>query len=508
MKNNLLRGLFFLIFISFFSEISAQTDEQIVTNLDFYIQKAIVDWQTPGLAVAVVKDGKIILSKGYGVRELGKSERVNGQTIFACASTTKAMTALALGILVDEGKLNWTDKVVQHLPDFKVNDPFITNELTVQDLLTHNSGMGNADYLWGWTDLTSADILKKFQLAKPAYSLRGGYTYQNIMYLVAGEVVAKLSGVTWEAFIQKRIFDPLSMKHTFPTFKQSLVEKNRSTPHDFIKQKLSIIENCPADAIAPAGAAWSCADDMAKWLQFWLDSTKINAKPLVKATTLTELWRPHALVPQSDFYPTASLIKPNWTSYALGWFQHDYRGEKVNFHTGSLDGTVAICGLIPSENIGVYVFGNRDHTELRHAIMYRVFDIFLNKKAGKTSELRDWSADFKTLYDGFKVRTDSTNARKEQKRIVGTTPSVSLEKYVGKYTDPLIGDAVVSLKDGKLSVQFTSQLSATLEHWHYDTFKATYNKGWFSPDFLSFNLDELGTPRELKSGTSVWKRLL
>jgi CubicO group peptidase (beta-lactamase class C family) len=506
MKNNLLRGLLFLAVFCFLSKLTAQSNEQIVTDLDFYIQKGITDWQTPGLAVAVVKDGKVILSKGYGVRELGKVERVNEQTIFACASTTKAMTALTLAILVDEKKLNWTDKVVQHLPDFKVNDPFITNELTIQDLLTHNGGMGNADYLWGWTNLSSTDILKKFQLVKPAYSLRGGYTYQNIMYLVAGEVVAKLSGMTWAEFLQKRIFDPLSMKRTFPTFRQSLVEKNRSTPHDFINKKLATIEDCSADGIAPAGSVWSCAEDMSKWLQFWLDSTKVNGKPMVKAATLNELWRPHALVPEGDFYPTTSLTKPNWTSYALGWFQHDYRGEKINFHTGSLDGTVAICGLIPSERIGVYVFGNRDHTELRHAIMYRVFDIFLNKKVGKTTDLRDWSADFKVLYDGFKVRGDSAVAQKERLRTTGTTPSVSLDKFVGKYSDPLQGEAVVTQKDGQLTIKFSSQLSATLTHWHYNTFKANYNKAWFSPDLYSFQLDDAGMPRELRSGTTVWKR--
>lgn len=502
----LLRGLFLALTFTFSATIAAQSDEQIVTNLDFYIQKAIVDWQTPGLAVAVVKDGKIILSKGYGVRELGKVERVDGQTIFGCASTTKAMTALALGILVDEEKLNWTDKVVKHLPDFKVNDPFISNELTIQDLLTHNSGMGNADYLWGWTDLTSVDIMKKFQLIKPAYSLRGGYTYQNIMYLVAGEVVAKLSGMTWEAFVQKRIFDPLSMTRTFPTLRQSANEKNRSTPHDFINKRLAKIEDCSADAIAPAGSAWSCANDMAKWLQFWLDSTKINGKPLVQPETLRELWRPHALIPLASFYPTATLTKPNWMSYALGWFQHDYRGEKVNFHTGSLDGTVAICGLIPAQNIGVYVFGNRDHTEVRHAIMYRVFDTFLNQKASKTDELHDWSADFKKLYDSYKVAGDSATARKDRQRINGTTPSVSLAQYVGKYADPLQGEANVTLNDGKLNIQFSSKLSANLEHWHYDTFKAHYNKAWFTPDLLSFQLDTDGTVQELRIGGTVWKK--
>jgi CubicO group peptidase (beta-lactamase class C family) len=506
MANNLLRGLFLLFSLFTLAETAAQTDEKIATDLEFYIQKAIVDWQTPGLAVAVVKDGKIILSKGFGVRELGQSARVDGQTIFACASTTKAMTALALGILVDEKKLNWTDKVVQHLPDFKINDPFVTNELTVQDLLTHNGGMGNADFLWGWSDLTSADILKKFQLAKPAYSLRGGYTYQNIMYLVAGEVVAKLSGMPWETFVQKRIFDPLSMKRTFPTLRQSNGEKNRSTPHDFISQKLSVIENCSADAISPAGSVWSCADDMSKWLQFWLDSAKINGKPLVRAETLADLWQPHALVPLSGFYPTATLTKPNWMTYGLGWFQHDYRGEKVNFHTGSLDGTVAICGLIPSERIGVYVFGNRDHTEVRHAIMYRVFDIFLNKKEGKTADLRDWSGEFKKMYDGFKATSDSATAQKDKLRVLKTTPTLPFEKYAGKYTDPLLGDALVTLKYGKLTILFSSQLSAVLEHWHYDTFKAAYNKAWFSPELYTFQLDADGVVKELRSGGAVWKK--
>ena len=499
MKRQILRGLAALIALLIFSKIAAQN----VAELDNYIKKAVADWQTPGLSIAIVKDGKIILSKGYGVRELGKPDAVNSQTIFTNASTTKAMTALALAILVDEGKLKWSDKVTQHLPEFKVNDPFITAELTVKDLLTHNGGMPNADFLWYQTDYSTAEILRKFALVKPSYSLRGGFIYQNVMYAAAGEIVARVSGQSWASFLKTRIFDPLSMSRTFPTLAASAAETNAATPHDLVEKRLVPIENCAADGIGAAGSVRSCADDMAKYLQFWLDSARINGKRLIKPETLTELWRPQTLVPLASFYPTAMLTKPNFMTYALGWFQHDYRGHLVNFHTGSLDGTVAICGLIPSERIGVFVYANRDHTELRHALMYYVFDFFLKNKG---EQQRDWSTDFKQMYDGLKVRADSTRDARDKTRVVGTTPSVKLENYVGKYSDPLNGDALVTLENGKLHVKFTEKLTATLEHWHFDTFKASYSKGWIQPDFYTFQLDENGKIARLTAGATTWTK--
>jgi CubicO group peptidase (beta-lactamase class C family) len=487
-----------ILFFAPFVFLNAQVTPQQIKALDGYIEKALGDWYTPGLAVVICKDGKEILSKGYGIREVGKSEKVDTKTIFACASTTKAMTAVAMGMLIDENKIKWTDKVVQHLPTFKVADPYLTSELTIKDLFTHNSGMGNADFLWGYNDLNSNQILETFALVKPSYSLRGGYTYQNIMYLVAGKVIEKVSGMPWKEFMKLRIFSPLSMTRTFSSLKASQIESNRSRPHDRIMGKISPIEDSSADEIDAAGSVWSCVEDMSKWMRFMLDSARINGKPMLAAATYSELFKPQAIIPQGSFYPSTALTKPNWTTYGLGWFQHDYKGKMVQFHTGSLAGTVAIHGLLPSEKLGIYVFGNLDHTEVRHAIMYRVFDLFLGEKE------RDWSRELRNIYDGFKVQAENQKKKKDSERVLNTNPTLDLVKYTGQYTDPIYGNADVFEEGGRLKIRWNSMLSMILEHWHFDTFKGNYNKAWFPADYVSFILSEDGKVVIMQSGGVSW----
>ena len=241
----------------------ASTAQAKVQTLDQYIQKAQKDWKVPGLAITVVKDGEVLHSKGYGIREVGKAETVNTKTLFGCMSTTKAMVAVGMGLLVDEGKVKWTDKVLQHLPNFKIADPYITKELTIRDLFTHNAGLGNADFLWAWTpDLSQEAILNRMQYAEPAYSFRGGYTYQNIMYLAAGKVIEKLTGKSWEAYTEEKIFAPLGMTHSFASMTRSKNYKNRSKAHFEIGNKIKMIAETTADPIAPAGAVWSNAEDL------------------------------------------------------------------------------------------------------------------------------------------------------------------------------------------------------------------------------------------------------
>jgi CubicO group peptidase (beta-lactamase class C family) len=277
-----------------------------VAEFSAYVEKGMLDWQIPGMAVVVVKDNKIILQKGYGLRELGKDDPVDIETIFACASTTKAMTAVCMGILVDEGKLNWDDKVNKFLPEFKVNDPYITSELRIRDLLTHNSGIGNTDFLWGLMDISNQEIVDRMSLVRPSYSLRSGFIYQNIFYLIAGEVIAKVSKLSWEDFIKQRIFDPLGMKRSFTRYSM-LPDQNRSTPHYMIQDTVMKITPFPADNIAPAGSVRSCAEDMGKWVLCMLDSSKYQNGRLLKPETWNELFRPQVII-RDEMYPTSRII--------------------------------------------------------------------------------------------------------------------------------------------------------------------------------------------------------
>ncbi len=463
-----------------------------IKAFDAYVEQARQAWKVPGLAVAVVKDNQIIFTKGYGLKELGKPDPVDTQTLFSCASTTKAMTAVCMGILVDEGKIKWDDPVINYLSGFQLYDPFVTRELKVRDLFIHNSGVGNSDFLWAGMNISSDEVLQKMRFVKPSYSLRSSFVYQNVFYLAAGQVIEKASGKPWADFIRQRIFEPLKMTRTRPTREAAAGDPNQTSPHYLVNGKIEVIENTSADQIGPAGSVWSSIGDMGKWVLCMLDSSKYEGGRLLQAATFQELFKPQTLVPANQFYPTQQLTKPNWTTYGLGWFQHDYKGKKVNFHTGSLAGAIAIHGQMPEEQIGIYVFGNLDHAEVRHALMYKAFDLFA------LGGNRDWSAEFLKLYDGLREQGDKAEKDFKAKRVVNTRSSLPLEAYTGKYTDPLNGEIQVSISDNQLVFNVNNFVKATLEHWHYDTFYGPYEKAWYGNATAQFTLNTTGSVEKLE----------
>jgi len=481
--------------------LTAQEYDKILKELDTYANNAVKQWRVPGLSITVVKDGQSVFTKSYGVRTLGKPEKVNNQTMFLCASTTKAFTATAIAMLVDDGKLNWDDRVINHMPEFQLYDPYVTRELTVRDLLTHRAGLGNADFLWGLLDIPSEEILYRVRYLKPSYSLRSGYTYQNIMFLAAGILIEKVSGKSWADFLKERIYQPLGMTSTVAYKKQTDGITNIVSPHYIIDDKIEVIEQTNADLIGPAGSMWSNVDDMSKWLKFLLDSAKINDNRLLETGTYSEMFKPQTIIPKNQFYPTASLTKPKWTTYGLGWFQHDYKGKAVDFHTGSLAGMVAIAGLIREENLGVYIMGNLDHAEVRHALMYKVFDLFLGEPS------RDWSNEFLELYAGFEKETEAKQKEFEDNRVLNTNPSFKLDNYTGSYSDPLYGEIEITLINNKLRLSFTEENYLELEHWHFDTFRGQWPKRWYGKTNATFSLDGDGKIEKLNIMGLIYSKI-
>ncbi|MDQ4121378.1 MAG: serine hydrolase [Acidobacteriota bacterium] len=466
-----------------------------VEILDRYIESARKDWQVPGMSVVVVRDGKVILSKGYGIREVGKSAVVDASTLFGAMSTTKAMTAVAMGILVDEGKVNWDDKVVKHLPDFRTADQFVTGEIRVRDLFTHNAGLPNADFLWTRaTELAPDEIINRLQYAKPAYPFRAGFVYHNVMYLVAGKIIERASGMPWERFMIERVFNPLGMKNTFPTLESSRAYQNRSSAHFEIKNKITVIPDMPVDTAAPAGSVWSTSDDIGRWVKFTLDNAAADGKILLKPQTFEEILKPQVILP-ATFYPTFRLTKPHWTTYGLGWFQHDYRGEMVNFHTGSMPGRTAIIGLLRDKKLGVYIFGNLANAELRHALMYKVFDLF-----AFDDNSRDWSAEMKALYEGIKMEAAKSLEARNATRKSDSAPSFPLNAFAGKYFDPYYGSVEVQLVEGNLRLITNRETYAVLEHWEKDAFLAKWNRGWMGEGIIRFEINPDGKEIEIILG--------
>jgi CubicO group peptidase (beta-lactamase class C family) len=472
---------------------AAQERAAQIRELDAFVAKGVKDWGIPGLSVSIVKNDSVIFAKGYGVRALGSAGAVDDQTLFGIMSTTKAFTAMSLAMLVDEHKVAWNDPVSKWLPQLEFPDVLATRELTVKDLLTHNTGLGNADLLWTRGDLSRDEILKRVRFLTPAYSIRNGYVYQNVMYSAAGEVVARASGMPWEDFVRTRIFSPLGMTRTYPTLglMRATQDPNVSSPHFKIRDTIRVIQDEPADPIEAAGAIWSTASDMAKWMRFLLDSGRVNGTRLVSERNFHELFRPQVVGPPGGFYPTSKIIKPHWETYGFGFFEEDFRGRFVAYHTGSLAGRTAIIGLMPDERVGVYVFGNLDHAEFRHALMYKAFDLF----AGTNGEpARDWSAEFLTLYGDAEKRSDAARAAQDAMRVTGTHPSLALEKYAGTYTHPAWGDLVIKLDNGTLRMTLGTGADNTglLEHWNYDTFRATLGDGRGGHTTMTFELDPAG----------------
>jgi CubicO group peptidase (beta-lactamase class C family) len=454
--------------------------------LDAFIEKAMQDWKQPGLSIVVVKDGKVAYLKGFGIKTLGKPDAVDADTQFGMMSTTKAMTALAIAMLVDEKKIRWDDPVTKYLPWFQMPAPYLTEHVTVRDLLRHNTGLGNADLLWVRGDLSTREILTRVHELKPVYSLRNGFIYHNVMYGVAGEVIAAASGMPWEDFMTARILKPLEMNRSYANLSMVLAanDANRSTAHYEIDGKLRSIRDVPVDPVPAAGASWSTARDMSHWIDFLLSGGEYKNKRLVSEENFRELFTPQALVPVNDFYPSTVLTKPRWTAYGLGWFLQDYRGKFVAMHTGSMDGRTAIIGLLPDDKLGVYVFGNADHIELRHAIMWKVFDLYTD------GPVRDWSTELLKVYGDAKAEQTIAQSAAEKTRVANTKPSQALSSYAGTYSHPAWGDLVITQQNGKLILRLGSgaENEGMLEHWHYDSFRARLGDGRNGWNMLQFAL--------------------
>ncbi len=487
----------------------AQAQQRPLQGFDAYVAKAVTDWRVPGLAIVIVKDDSVLFIKGYGVRELGKPDPVTVHTRFGNMSTTKAFTAMLVAMLADSGRLAFDDPVQKYEPAVLFADPYVTREIRVRDLLTHRVGFADPDYLWGTSGLDFATITRRLRLVPVQTSFRSRFQYNNVTYALAGDVAAHAAGTTWQSLLHTRILGPLGMTETVADASelQGAGITEVTAPHGIVRDTVRVL---PAsldgiDDIAPAGAVFSTATDMAKWLRFLLDSGKVSGggRRLVSAQNFAELFRPQQIV-QRPFYPTATLTHPHFQAYGLGWILQDYRGEFIAIHTGSIEGRSAIVGLIPDRRLGLAIFTNLDHSELRHALMYTVFDRFI----GPSNPAHDWSAEMRAMYQRIADSTVAARRAAESQRIANTHPTLLLERYTGTYADSLFGTATVGLQDGRLTVQ-AGNMKGQLEHWHYDVFRVTWQDPFWDPSYLAFVIDPDGTVGQVRvvDGEQVYRRV-
>jgi CubicO group peptidase (beta-lactamase class C family) len=444
---------------------SATASDDPLVGLDAAIETAREQWHAPGLAVAIVKDDQVVYARGFGTKHLGRNDPVDAHTVFTLASTSKAFTAMALGLLVEDGKLQWDDPVVKHLPEFRVADPYVTRAVTVRDLLVHRTGIEEMDILWvrGFDTRTS---LEHMQYAKQASSLRSTWAYNNSMYVVAAEIVARVSGMTFQEFVSRRIFAPLGMNDSLFTGPE-LSKRGNVTGAHLIEHGVARVTEpyLSPDPLGAAGVQSSVAD-MAKWLRMLLGKGTFEGKAVVKSDTIAEVLKPQMLL-ASIGYPAARQAQPHFYAYGLGWFLQDYKGRLLAMHTGSLYGANALVALVPEEQLGLVIFVNAATVDFRHAFMYDVIDRFLH------SRNKDWNADLLKLYGGLQAEEDARRAEAMRARPQKTKPSLPLADYAGSYFDPLVGETQIVLgKDGKLVLAMQPNATFDLIHWSYDSFEA------------------------------------
>ena len=463
-------------------------------DMDAYVANAMKTFDVPGLSVAIVKDGKVVLAKGYGVRKLGDAAPVDEHTLFGIGSNTKAFTTAALATLVDAGKLSWDDPVYQRLPGFVMYDPYVSHEMTIRDLLTHRSGMGlgEGDLLfWPHSTYTREEIIYKLRFMKPASSFRSHYAYDNLLYMTAGQIIPAVTGTSWDDYVRQRIFAPLGMNHSRVSNADFKPGDDYAFPHSREDGKLQVIHFEVLDNAGPAGSINSSAADMAKWVQLQLNHGKFVDRDgrLFSEERSKEMWSPQTILLTGTPPPQLAGLKANFADYALGWGLRDYHGRKLIGHTGGVAGFVSRVMLVPEENLGVVVLTNAEEGGAFDSILYHVLDHYFNLSP------TDWIAAFKAVEDAEAKDAAETMKKAEGSRAADSKPSLALEKYAGVYNDAWYGPITIKLENAGLVITFdhTPSMIGDLQHWQHDTFKAHWRDRTIEDAFVTFALKPDGS---------------
>lgn len=484
-----MKTLFNLVLIfAFITLFSKATYAQIAQaeDLDTYIDKARTDWNIPGLAVALIKDGKVIYQKGFGVKELNKNDLVDKNTLFSVASNTKAFTAAAVGVLVQQGKISWDSPVVDYMPNFKMYDIETTQKVTIRDFLSHQSGLGlwAGDLTWWASTYDRSEVIRRMRYQKPLADLHQKYMYSNLGYLVSGELVAKVSGMSYDDFIKEYFFGPLEMNRSLTTVRDIKKMGNFAIPHSNIDGELAPIGQLNVDNCAPAAAIVTSVHDMSHWVEMQLAKGTYNGKRILEERIIEETRKPQMVSSVSKWVKETLNPYTNFSNYALGWRVYDYRGRYVVEHTGGLDGMLSYVGFIPDEQVGVVLVTNSDKHDLQNCLPKYLFDRLL-----EIDDYRDWSGNY------LKINKANKKRKEEQKKIeeiyAETEPTLPLKDYCGEYVSDIYGTATISLNDGKLSINLSAHpgINGGISHLEYNKFRAIWDHRIWNESNMYFSIN-------------------
>lgn len=493
------RRLILLLALFAATPLSAQDRpaDPLPPDFDAWVARVMTRFGIPGVAVTVVQDGRVVLAKGYGVKTLGRPEPVTPRTTFAIASNTKAFTATALGLLVEDGKLGWDDKVIQHLPWFRLSHPYVTAELTIRDLLTHRSGLGlgAGDLLiWPGTDLDRTELVRRLRHVPLATSFRAQYAYDNVLYLVAGEVVAAASGMSWEAFVQQRLLTPLGMRDA-TMLTGGALPAQAATPHAEVEGKVRPVEATNTMNTNPAGGIVASAEDMAPWLIAQVDSGRMRDGTRLFPPRLTrQLWQMVTPIAPGGVAPSLAPMRATFNGYALGFTIRDWRGRQLLTHTGGLAGFVSRVAILPAQRLAVSVLTNAESGAGRDAIAWAIID----RAVGGT---HDWLAGFDAADRASRaagsVDPDVPTVPRDSTR----PPSLPLARYAGDFEDAWYGRVAVTVESGKLVMRFrhTPALVGELTPWGGETFVVRWRDRSLRADaYVTYDLAPGGVVREVR----------
>jgi CubicO group peptidase (beta-lactamase class C family) len=482
--------------------VHAQTGREPYPGWDAYVTQALATWKVPGAAIAIVRNDSVIYAKGYGVRAVGGSQPVDERTIFAIGSSSKAFTAAAVAMLADDKKLSLDGKASLYYPGFQLADPYASRELTVRDLLSHRSGLARGELVWYGSGYDRDEIVRRVRFLQPTWSFRSQFGYQNIMYIAAGQIVAKVANTTWDDFVRDRIFVPLGMTSSTTSIRQIVGQPNLAMPHADVEGRIQTVEYRNIDNAGPAGSINSNALDMAQWLRLQLGRGSYAGKRVISERMIDEMQTPHTVIP-IDTGARRNNPYTHLQAYGLGWFLQDYRGRMVVQHGGNVDGMTALVGMMPEEKMGIVILTNMNGTGLPTTLMQRAFDLQL----GVTPE--DWSGKGFARTEAARVRAREAQRRAEAARVPNTKPSLPIAKYAGTYADSLLGEIVVRDSSGTLVLQFGPNWHGTLEHWHFDTFRTRFGTPVLGAIPVQFRLGPAGTVDEVQmdlAGPATFKR--
>ena len=481
-----MKQIFYLLVFHFLFSVGAQGQEENTINLeelDRYYTKMVKDWDIPSVSIGIVKDGELIFTGSYGVLEVGKKEKPNEHTLYAIASNSKAFTSAIIGMLVQEERLNWDDKVKKYLPYFAIYDPWVSDNVTIRDILSHRVGLGtfSGDNIWYKSNLSAEEIIKHIKYLPKAYDFRAGYGYSNLMYITAGEIIKTITGKSWSENVKERILDPLDMNRTVSSINELDSKGNYASPHARKDNKNYVIPWVNWDTVASAGGLISSVQDISKWMIFNLNNGIHGKDTLLSKKTRNMVWTPHNN--HSVDHTSKNDFNRHFNSYGLGWGLSDYHGRMKVGHTGGYDGMITAITLIPDENIGVVVLTNGVKSPIMAATYYAL-DKFLG------IEPKYWSVT--ELERKNKLEEQDTRiADRKAKRVLNTKSSISPENIIGEYQSDIYGKIYIVSKNDQLKLEFEHSplLSATLSHWHYDVWEIIwdYEQAWFSFGTIKIN---------------------